>query len=86
MVDDQPTFLLEDGTIIDTEKIGFIAHSYGEHPEDSFYEKFTKHDVTFIINNKVECQIEMRTESDDEDDLHNRVPRLYKGKVIIHFK
>lgn len=89
MVDDQPTFILEDGSIIEKEQIGFIHHSYGEHPDDSFYEKFTKNDINFIINNNIECAIEMVAEDDDEESdafEGRRVPRLYKNKVIIHFK
>ena len=80
MVDEEPTFVLEDGTIIDTCKIGYISNSYGVFDEDCFYEKFTKNDVSFVIDNNVECQIEMI------NDEAERVPKLYKGKVIIHFK
>ena len=82
--DEQPTFVLLDGTIIDANKIGYIAHNYGEHPDDSFYDKFTKDDVSFIQDNKVECEIEMMY--DGEDAKAEKVPKLYKGKVIIHFK
>jgi|694.fasta_scaffold12226_17 hypothetical protein len=86
--DEQPTFVLLDGSIIDTDKIGYIAHNYGEHPEDSFYDRFTKEDVSFIQDNKIECEIEMVYDS-DEDGHHaesEKIPKLYKGKVIIHFK
>lgn len=82
--DEEPTFVLLDGTIIDTNKIGYIAHNYGEHPDDSFYDKFTKDDVAFIQDNKIECEIEMMY--DGEDSESEKVPKLYKGKVIIHFK
>lgn len=80
MVDEQPTFTLEDGTIIDTDKIGYICSQYGVSPDDCFYERFTKDDVSFIIDNDVDCEIEM------VDDDGFRTPKLYKGKIIIHFK
>lgn len=82
--DEEPTFVLLDGTIIDTNKIGYIAHNYGEHPDDSFYDKFTKDDVAFIQDNKIECEIEMMYEGEGAES--EKVPKLYKGKVIIHFK
>lgn len=80
MVDDEPTFLIDDGTIIDTDKIGYICSQYGINTDDCFYEKFTKDDVSFIIDNNVNCEIEMV----DEDGF--RSPKLYRNKIIIHFK
>jgi len=80
LVDDQPTFTLEDGTIIDAEKVGYIVHESGIHPEDYIYDRFTKYDISFIIDNDVQCEIELM----DEDGF--RTPKLHRGKVIIHFK
>lgn len=80
MVDEEATFLLDDGSIVDTEKIGYICSHYGVSPEDCYYDRFTKDDIAFIINNKVDCEVEMI----DEDGF--RSPKLYKGKIIIHFK
>lgn len=93
LVDNEPTFLLEDGTIIETEKIGYIAHNYGLSRDDCFYDKFTKNDVDFIVDNNVECEIEMMDEFTNPEQYENvplfegeRKPKLHKGKVIIHFK
>lgn len=93
MVDEQPTFLLDDGSIIDSDKIGYICSHYGLSAEDCYYDKFTKDDVSFIINNKVDCEIEMMDEFSNPEEFGNsglydgeRMPKLYKGKVIIHFK
>lgn len=93
LVDDKPTFILEDGTIIETEQIGYIAHTYGLAPEDSFYDRFTKADVDFIVDNDIECEIEMMDEFTNPEEYYGvglfegeRKPKLHKGKVIIHFK
>lgn len=83
--DEKPTFVLEDGTIIDAEKVGYVSQSYGEHPDDAFYDKFTKDDVSFIQDNNVECEIEMMYEDEENPLPSSIVPRLYKGKIIIHF-
>lgn len=93
LVDEKPTFILEDGTIIETEKIGYVAHTYGLSPEDCSYDRFTTADINFIIDNNIECEIEMMDEFSDSDEYDNvglfegeRKLKLYKGKVIIHFK
>jgi hypothetical protein len=93
LVDEEPTFLLQDGTVIDSDKIGYVAHTYGLSPEDCFYDKFNAYDITFIIENNVECEIEMVDEFTNPELYENvplyegeRKPKLYKGKVIIHFK
>jgi len=89
LVDDEPTFLLDDGTIIETDQIGYIAHNYGVSHDDCFYDKFTKNDVDFIVDNNVECEIEMIDEYSDSDSYASdsrKRPKLHKGKVIIHFK
>lgn len=90
MVDELPTFVLEDGTIIDTNKIGYVANSYGVFDEDLFYEKFTKNDISFIVENNIECHIEVIDEFTDTKEYIGtaegfRKPKLYKGKVIIHY-
>lgn len=83
LVDDEPTFVMQDGTVIDTDQIGYVATPYSISPEDCYYDRFTKSDVSFIIDNNVQCEIEMREDGEIGDD---RVPRLYRGKIIIHYK
>lgn len=93
LVDDEPTFLLEDGTIIETDQIGYIAHCYTAHSSDCFYDKFTKSDVAFIVDNEVDCEIEMMDEFTNSEEYTSEAlyegekkPRLHKGKVVIHFQ
>ena len=93
MLDDEPTFVLLDGTIIDPKQVGWISRSYLTGCEDSFLEPITKSDIDFILNNEIDCEIEMVTDcgsQKDYDDMEfydaEKKPKLYKGKVIIHLK
>lgn len=83
LVDELPTFVMQDGTVIDTDQIGYVATPYGISPDDCYYDRFTKSDVSFIIDNNVQCEIQMMEDGEIGGD---RVPRLYRGKVIIHYK
>jgi hypothetical protein len=92
LVEDDYSFILEDGTIIEKEMVGWIAHTYGNYPEDSFYDKFTIDDAIFIQNNNIECEIEMMDEFTNPEEYEGvplfegvKKPKLYKGKIIIHF-
>lgn len=85
------SFVLEDGTIIGRDKIGWIANNYGNYPEDSFYERFCLDDAFFVVNNSIECEIEMMDEFTNPEHYEDvplfegeRKPKLYKGKIIIH--
>lgn len=86
------SFLLEDGTTIESDKIGWIVNSYGEFPEDSFYEKFTDETANFIFHNDIECEIEMMDEFTNPEEFldvplfeSEPKPKLYKGKILIYF-
>ena len=92
LVGDDYSFILEDGTIFEKDMIGWIAHTYGNYPEDSFYDRFTIDDAIFIQNNKIECEVEMMDEFTNPEQYEDvplyeaeRKPKLYKGKIIIHF-
>jgi hypothetical protein len=92
MVDNDYSFILEDGTVIEKDRIGWIAHDYGNYPEDSFYEKFCLDNAFFVANNGIECEIEMMDEFTNPEEYEGvplfegeRKPKLYKGKIIIHF-
>lgn len=93
MVEDEPTFILEDGTIIDTKMVGYISHNYGIHPEDAFFDRITKDDIRFIMDNEIECFIEMMDEFTNPEFYEGvplfegeKKPKLHKGKIIIHLK
>ena len=93
LIDEEPTFILENGTIIDTNLVGYISKSFGGHTENSFFDKITKEDIRFIMDNDVECEIEMMDEFTNPDMFEDipmfeseRTPKLYKGKIIIHLK
>jgi hypothetical protein len=87
MVDDEYTFLLEDGTIIESDKIGWV--NVGSMGFDIF-EKFTDEDAQFIIEQEIDCEIVMIDEFTNPEE-YNGVPlfegqpkpKLHKGKVII---
>ena len=92
MWEENPTIDIEDGTTIPYEKIGWIACQYGGYPEDVFYEKMTKEYIKFILENSIECAIEMYNEPLESDDFLDESlyegeanVKLYKGKVIIHY-
>ena len=93
MVEDEPTFILEEGSIIDTKLVGYISNSYGGHTENAFFDRITKEDIRFIMDNNIECEIEMMDEFTDPELYEDvpmfegeRKPKLYKGKIIIHLK
>ena len=93
MIEDEPTFILEDGSIIDTKLVGYISKTYGGHPENSFFDRITKEDIKFIMDNNIELEIEMMDEFTDPELYEDvpmfegdRKPKLYKGKIIIHLK
>jgi hypothetical protein len=93
MWEDMPTIDVEEGTTIEHEQIGFIGHNYGGYPEDVYYEKITKEDIQFILDNEVDCEIEMIDEflgsGESSDELlfeGELIPKLHKGKVIIYLK
>lgn len=88
LIDEEPTFVMLDGTIIDTKQVGWICRSYMS-PEDAFLERITKSDIDFIMDNDIECEIELESLVSDENDGFfdaERKPRLKSGKVIIHLK
>lgn len=87
MVDDEYTFLLEDGTIIESDKIGWV--NVGSMGFD-IYEKFTHEDAQFIIEQEIDCEIEMIDEFSAPEEYQGvglfegePKPKLHKGKVII---
>jgi hypothetical protein len=91
--DGQITIDVENGSQIEEDKIGYIGHNYGSYPEDLHFERILKDDIKFILDNDVECEIEMVDEFDiDEDissdyiDSSDLTPKLHKGKVIIYLK
>jgi hypothetical protein len=92
MVDDDYSFVLGDGTVIEKDMIGWIAETYGNYPEDCFYNKFSLDEAIFVANNNIECEIEMMDEFTNPE-LYEDTPlyegerklKLYKGKIIIHF-
>lgn len=93
MVEDEPTFILEDGSIVDTSLVGYIANSYGESENDYFYDRITKEDIKFIMDNNIDCEIEMMDEFTNPEMYEDvplfegeRKPQLHKGKIIIHLK
>jgi hypothetical protein len=87
MVDDEYTFLLEDGTIIESDKIGWVnVGSFGFE----ILERFTKEDAKFIIDQDIDCDIKMMDEFSDPQEYigvplfeGEQKPKLHKGKVII---
>ena len=92
MVEDDYSFVLEDGTVIEKDMIGWVAHTYGNYPEDSFYDKFDIDEAMFVLNNNIECDIEMMDEFTNPEHYEDvplfegeRKPKLYKGKIIIHY-
>lgn len=89
--DDTTTIDIEDGSVVEENQIGYIGHNYGGYPEDVYYEKITKEDIQFILDNDVECEIEMIDEflgqGETSEELlfeGDLVPKLHKGKVIIY--
>ena len=92
MVENDYSFVLEDGTVIEKDLIGWIAEMYGNYPEDCFYNKFALDEAIFVANNKIYCEIEMMDEFTNPEHYEDtplyegeRKPKLYKGKIIIHF-
>lgn len=92
MVDNVYSFVLEDGTIIEKDSIGWIAQSYGNYPEDIFYNRFSFDEAIFVVNNNIECEIELIDEITNPEMYEDvplyeteRKPKLYKNKIIIHF-
>ena len=91
--DGQPTIDVENGSHIENDKIGYIGNDYGTYPNYLHYEKITKEDIKFILDNDIECEIEMVDEFDIDEDISSDyisssdlVPKLHKGKVIIYLK
>lgn len=87
MVDDDYTFLLEDGTIIESDKIGWV--NVGSMGFD-ILERFTHEDAQFIIEQEIDCDILMMDEFSDPQEYIDvplfegeQKPKLHKGKVII---
>lgn len=92
MVEDDYSFVLEDGTVIEKDMIGWVSHTYGNYPEDSFYDKFDIDEAMFVLNNNIECEIEMMDEFTNPEHYEDvplfeaeRKLKLYKGKIIIHY-
>lgn len=90
MVDNEYTFVLEDGTILEKEVIGWVANKFDNY---SFYDKFTANDALFILDNNIECEVEMMDEFSNPEEYAGvplfegeRKPKTHKGKVIIHLK
>jgi hypothetical protein len=93
MVDEEPTFILQDGSIIDTKLVGYIRSGYDGSIENTFFDRITKDDIKFIMNNNIELEIEMMdefTNPENYDDVPlfegERKPKLHKGKIIINLK
>lgn len=91
LIEDEPTFIMEDGTIIDQAKVGWVAINFGGYPEDIYYDKVTEEHIQFILDNNIPLEIEMvdtPNQNDGEWTYYesDRKPRLHKGKIIIHFK
>lgn len=89
--EEMPTIDIENGTTITHESIGFIGHNFGGFPKDLHYEKITKDDIKFILENEVECEIEMVDEFESDEEINDELmfhgdltPKLHKGKVIIY--
>ncbi len=93
LVDDKPEIELEDGTIIEHKNIGYISHTYGNYPMDSFYDLITSADIHFIIKNNIVVEVEMIDEFSNPEEYNGvhlfegiAKPKKYKNKVIIHLK
>jgi hypothetical protein len=91
--DGQLTIDVENGSQIEDDKIGYIGHNYGAYPDYLHYEKINKDDIKFILDNDIECEIEMIDEFDIDEDISSDyisssdlIPKLHKGKVIIYLK
>lgn len=87
------TIDVENGSLIEDDKIGYLGHDFGSYPEDLHFEKITKDDIKFILENDVDCEIEMIDEFDIDEDISSNyissadlVPKLHKGKVIIYLR
>ena len=92
--DELPYIELEDGTIIDHSKIGFVSQGYsGWASEYHTLEPITSTEVLFIINNNIDIEIEMVDEFTNPE-LYDGIawgdgeatPKLHKNKVIIHYR
>lgn len=91
LVDGKPQIELENGYIIEHKSIGYIAHGWGMHPSDIFYDLITNADINFIISNNITIEVEMIDEFTNPEE-YNGVPlfdgelkpKMYKNKVIIH--
>lgn len=93
LVDDKPQIELEDGTLIEHKSIGYIAHGWGSHPADTFYDLITPADIHFIISNKIDIEIEMVDEFTNPEDYNGvplfegvAKPKMHRNKIIIHLK
>ena len=93
LVNDKPQIELEDGTIIEHKSIGYIAHGWGSHPADTFYDLMTYADIDFIINNNIDIELEMIDEFSNPEEYNGvplfegvAKPKMYRNKVIIHLK
>lgn len=93
LVNDKPQIELEDGTMIEHKSIGYIAHGWGSHPADTFYDLITSADIDFIIKNNIEIQLEMIDEFTNPEEYNGvplfegvAKPKMYRNKVIIHLK
>ena len=91
MVDDDYSFVLGDGTVIEKDSIGWIAETYGNSPDDCFYNKFSLDEALFVDSNNIECEIEMTDEFTNPEHYEDvplyegeRKPKLHKGKIIIY--
>lgn len=91
LIDREPLFIMDDGTIIDEDKIGYVAINYTGHTHDVIYEEITQEHLDFIIHNDIPLEIEMCDNfqiKDEEWEMYDmeRTPKLHKGKIIIHYK
>ena len=90
MVDGEYTFLLEDGTTIEKDMVGWVANGFDNY---SFFDKFSINDALFILDNNIECEVEMTDEFTNPEEYSGvplfeggRKPKTYKGKVIFYLK
>lgn len=91
LVDTDYYFVLQDGTEIERDKIGWVAND-NTYSYDSSLEKFGLDDALFVINNNIQCEIEMMDEFTNPEQYENvplfegeRKIKFFKGKIIIHY-
>ena len=91
--DGLPQIELDNGMLIEHDRIGYIAERYTGWSTDYNLEPISQAEINFIIENDIDIEVEVVDEFSNPE-LYEGVgwgdgevmPKLHKNKIIIHYK